>query len=179
MSFLLKLFRRRTKEVDITICGLANAGKTTIVKYLETGRFVDTQPTMGINRGETIQVEKLEINIFDLGGQEDFQVLWPEVNEKSDGIVYVVDKSDLMNFEQSKVTFQNIVETQIHEDVVVLVLLHKSDLPDGMERNRFIKEFGLLEIPYKWACYETSAKTGANIFESFRWFFEQLQKEDK
>ncbi|MHA1187761.1 MAG: ADP-ribosylation factor-like protein, partial [Candidatus Heimdallarchaeota archaeon] len=49
MSFLRNLFRRRTKEVDISICGLANAGKTTIVKYLETGRFVETQPTMGIN----------------------------------------------------------------------------------------------------------------------------------
>ncbi|MHA1356316.1 MAG: ADP-ribosylation factor-like protein [Candidatus Heimdallarchaeota archaeon] len=39
MSFLRNLFRRRTKEVDISICGLANAGKTTIVKYLETGRY--------------------------------------------------------------------------------------------------------------------------------------------
>jgi len=39
------------------------------------------------------------------------------------------------------------------------------------------KEFGLLELSYKWACYETSAKTGENIFESFRWFFEQLKDE--
>jgi len=76
MSFFQKLFRRRIKEVDITICGLANAGKTAIVKYLELGRFVETQPTMGINRGESIQIEKMEINIFDLGGQEDFRALW-------------------------------------------------------------------------------------------------------
>lgn len=178
MAFLLKLFKRKLKEVDITICGLANAGKTTIIKYLETGRFVDTQPTMGINRGETIQVDKLEINIFDLGGQDDFQVLWPEVNEKSDGVVFVVDKSDVMNFGNAKEAFHNIIESQIHKDVTVLVLLHKADLPDGMERNQFIKEFDLLDIPYKWACYETSAKTGSNIFDSFRWFFEQLKEEN-
>ena len=177
MSFLRNLFKRRVKEVDVTVCGLANAGKTTIVKYLETGRFVETQPTMGINRGETIKVEKLEINIFDLGGQEDFRVLWPEVNEKSDGVVFVVDKSDIMNFEDARQTFHNIIEAQIHKDVVVLILLHKCDLPDGMERNRFIKEFDLLDIPYKWACYETSAKTGENICESFRWFFDQLKDE--
>lgn len=161
------------REIDITVCGLANAGKTTIVKYLETGRFVETQPTMGINRGETIQFERLEINIFDLGGQEDFQILWPEVNEKSDGVVFVVDKNDFMNFDTARETFHNIIDTQINKDVVVLILLHKCDVPDGMERNRFIKEFGLLKLPYKWACYETSAKTGENIFESFRWFFEQ------
>ncbi|MHA1244850.1 MAG: ADP-ribosylation factor-like protein [Candidatus Heimdallarchaeota archaeon] len=177
MSFLRNLFRRRTKEVDISICGLANAGKTTIVKYLETGRFVETQPTMGINRGETINVEKLEINIFDLGGQEDFRVLWPEVNEKSDGVVFVVDRHDMMNFEVARDTFRNIVDSQIEKDVVVLILLHKSDLPGGIPRSQFIQEFGLGNLAYKWAVYETSAKTGENVFESFRWFFESLKEE--
>jgi len=177
LSFLRNLFKRKLREVDITICGLANAGKTTIVKYLETGRFVETQPTMGINRGETIQLEKLEFNIFDLGGQDDFRVLWPEVNEKSDGVVFVVDKSDFIKFEEAKETFQNIIEAQIQKEVVVLILLHKSDLENGMERSRFIKDFGLLELPYKWACYETSAKTGENIFEAFKWFFDQLKEE--
>ncbi|MHA1629978.1 MAG: ADP-ribosylation factor family protein [Candidatus Heimdallarchaeota archaeon] len=175
MSFFRKIFKRK-KEVNITLCGLANAGKTTIVKYLETGEFVKTQPTMGINRGETIRIEKLEINIWDMGGQDDFRVLWPEVNEKSDGVVFVVDKNDVMKFEEAYKAFQEIVEHQIHDDVIVLVLLHKADLPEGMDRSRFIQEFGLVDLPFKWACYETSAKTGQNIFESFKWFFEQLKE---
>jgi len=132
---------------------------------------------MGINRGETIRIEKLEINIWDMGGQDDFRVLWPEVNEKSDGVVFVVDKSDVMKFDEAHKAFQEIVERQIHDDVIVLVLLHKADLPDGMERSRFIQEFGLVNLTFKWACYETSAKTGENIFESFKWFFEQLKEE--
>jgi len=146
------------------------------VKYLETGEFVKTQPTMGINRGETIRIEKLEINIWDMGGQDDFRVLWPEVNEKSDGVVFVVDKNDVMKFEEAYKAFQEIVEHQIHDDVIVLVLLHKADLLEGMDRSRFIQEFGLVDLPFKWACYETSAKTGQNIFESFKWFFEQLKE---
>lgn len=177
MSFLRRLFKRKIKEIDITICGLASAGKTTIVKYLETGSFVETQPTMGINRGETIQIEKLEINVFDLGGQEDFRVLWPEVNENSDGVVFVVDKHDTMKFDEARLTFQEIVKSQIHKDVVVLILLHKNDIPGGMDRSKFIQEFGLIDLSYKWACYETSAKTGENIFEGFRWFFDQLMEE--
>ena len=177
MSFLRNLFRRRMKEVNVTLCGLANAGKSTIVKYIETGQFIETQPTMGINRGETIHFEKLEINIFDLGGQDDFQVLWPEVNEKSDGVVFVVDKHDYMSFGKAKEAFKEIIEHQIHEDVTVLVLLHKSDIDGGMERSQFIQDFDLVNLEYKWACYETSAKTGDNIFDSFKWFFENL-KED-
>ena len=174
MSFLSRLFRRQIREVDITFCGLASAGKTTIVKYLETGEFVETQPTMGINRGETIRVEKLQINVFDLGGQEDFRQLWPEVNERSDGIVFVVDRSDRMNFENAKNVFKNIIETQIEKDITILILLHKCDL-DGIDKNILIQEFGLLNLPYNWACYETSAKTGQNIFESFVWFFDSLK----
>lgn len=113
---------------------------------------------MGINRAETISIDELEFNIFDLGEQDDFQVLWPEINEKSDGVVFVVDKSDLMNFEKIRQTFENIIEAQIQKDVIVLVLLNKSDIPDGMDRSQFIKEFDLLNLPYKWACYEISPK---------------------
>ncbi len=176
MSFLLNLFRSKNREVDVTICGLDNAGKTTIVKYLETGEFVETQPTMGINRGESIHSGKIEINVFDLGGQEDFRQLWSEVNEKSDGIVYVVDKTDVMRFEESYNVFHNVLKSQLHKDIKILVLLHKSDEPEGLERNRFIKEFGLLEMPFQWACYETSAKTGENIYEAFKWFVESLKE---
>ncbi|MFW9924099.1 MAG: ADP-ribosylation factor-like protein [Candidatus Thorarchaeota archaeon] len=173
---LARLFKKRVREVDITFCGLASVGKTTIVKYLETGEFVETQPTMGVNRGETIRLDKLQINLYDLGGQEDFRQLWAEINEKSNGVVFVVDKTDMMNFEESKRVFHNIIETQIHQDIVILVLLHKSDLPGGMSRAQFIQDFGLLNLTYKWACYETSAKTGENLFESFVWFFESLKE---
>lgn len=175
MSFLLRLFRSKTRQTNITVCGLDAAGKSTIIKYLETGQFVDTSPTMGVNH-EKIVLPNLEINVFDLGGQEDFRPMWHEVNEKSDGIVFVVDKSDILRFEEAKRAFDNIISTQIQKDVTVLVLLHKSDLPDGMERSKFIDEFGLSDLQYNWACYTTSAKTGENIFESFRWFVDELKE---
>ncbi|MBD3191821.1 MAG: GTP-binding protein [Candidatus Heimdallarchaeota archaeon] len=175
MSFLMRLFRNKTQQTNITVCGLDAAGKTTIMKYLETGEFVDTSPTMGINH-EKIVLPKLQVNVFDLGGQEDFRPMWHEVNEKSDGIVFVVDKTDVLRFEEAKQAFDNIISTQVQNDVTVLVLLHKNDLPNGMERSKFIDEFGLSTLDYDWACYSTSAKTGENIFESFKWFVNELKE---
>ncbi|NHJ49347.1 MAG: GTP-binding protein [Asgard group archaeon] len=175
MSFLLKLFRNRTRQMNITICGLDGAGKTTIVKYLDSGRFVDTSPTLGINH-ETLQLPKLQLNIFDLGGQTDFRGMWHEVNEKSDGVVFVVDRSNLMRLEEAKGVFKNIVETQVHEDVTILILLHKSDLEEGITRADFIHEFELTTLGYNWACFETSAINGANIYDSFKWFIDQLKE---
>ena len=126
MSFLLKLFRNKQRQMNITICGLDNAGKTTVIKFLDTGEFVETSPTMGINH-ETIDLPKIQLNIFDLGGQADFRGMWHEVNEKSDGVVFVIDRSNEFRFDEARQVFDNVVTSQVHDDVTILVLLNKSD----------------------------------------------------
>ena len=173
MSFLQRLFRSRTKHADITICGLDDAGKTTILKFLETGEFVETTPTMGVNR-ETLHLPNLQINVFDLAGQEDFRNMWHNINEKSNGIVFVVDRANVMRFSEAKEVFEQTVHAQLDQDIVVLILLNKSDVPDVIEKSLFIEEFNLLDLPFKWAVFETSAKTGDGIFQAFKWFVDEF-----
>jgi len=88
----------------MTICGLDKAGKTTLLNYLVKGTFIETIPTMGVNR-ETINFPKLRLNIFDLGGQEDFRGLWNQINEKSDALVFVVDSTDIVRLKEAKENF--------------------------------------------------------------------------
>ena len=173
MSFLQRLFRSKTKHADITICGLDDAGKTTILKFLETGEFVDTTPTMGVNR-ETLHLPNLQVNVFDLAGQEDFRNMWHNINEKSDGIVFVVDRSNIMRFEEAREVFQQTVSAQLGNELNILILLNKSDVPDVIEKSQFIEEFNLLDLPFKWAVFETSARTGDGIFNAFKWFVDEF-----
>ncbi|NHJ84503.1 MAG: GTP-binding protein [Asgard group archaeon] len=177
MSFLKTLFKSRTKHVNMTICGLDKAGKTTILNYLVKGEYYETLPTMGVNR-DTIDFPKLRINVFDLGGQEDFRGLWNQINEKSDSLVFVVDSTDSFRLHESKEIFYNIINTQINEGIPVLILLNKVDLENRISRSDFLNEFELLqnELPFSWACYETSAKTGLGIFDSFSWFIQTLKE---
>lgn len=177
MSFLLKLFKPRTKHVNITICGLDKAGKTTIVRYLVAGEHKDTVPTLGVNR-EIIDLPKLQMDIFDLGGQEDFRALWADVNEKSDGLIYVVDSSDIIRLEESKDIFHNIINTQIDGRIPVMILLNKSDLINRITRPEFMKTFELFELEkVSWACFETSALTGDGLYEAFKWFIDCFQED--
>lgn len=173
MGFLQNLFKSRTKHADITICGLDDAGKTTILRFLETGEFVDTTPTMGVNR-ETLHLPGLQINVFDLAGQEDFRNMWHSINEKSDGIVFVVDRSNAMRFQEAKEVFQSTLNAQLGNDLVLLVLLNKSDVHDVIEKSEFITQFGFHELPFKWGIFETSARTGEGIFNAFRWFVDEF-----
>ena len=178
MSFLLKLFKKKTKAINLTICGLDSAGKTTFVNYLIHGEFRDTAPTMGINR-KSLSFPKLDMHLFDLGGQEDFRPLWSDINEKSNALIYVVDSTDYIRFEQTKEIFHQILDAQIDSEIPVLILLHKVDLPDRMERIEFTRNFGLTEMnmSHTWAVFETSAKTGQGIVESMSWFMDLLGEE--
>ena len=175
MSLIQRLFKK-VKNVNITICGLDQAGKTTIINYLVKGEFVDTIPTMGINK-ETIDFPKLKMNVFDLGGQIDFRGMWSSVNERSDALVYVVDSTDQFRLQETKEIFYKIIETQINPEIPVLILLNKIDIGNRISRYDFIKDFNLDDFhQMKWVCYETSAKTGEGIYEAFHWFVSQLQE---
>ncbi|NHJ85861.1 MAG: GTP-binding protein [Asgard group archaeon] len=175
MSFLLNLFKKKTKNVNLTICGLDSAGKTAFVNYLIHGEFRETAPTMGISR-KSLSFPKLDIHVFDMGGQEDFRPMWSDINEKSNALIYVVDSTDHLRFEETKEIFHQILTTQIDSEIPVLILLHKVDLPDRMGRIEFTRNFGLLdaEMAYTWAVFETSAVTGQGIVESMTWFMNLL-----
>ena len=177
MSFLLKLFKSKTKHVNITICRLDKAGKTTIVRYIVAGTHKETIPTMGVNR-EVIDLPKLQMDIYDLGGQEDFRGLWGEINEKADGLIYVVDSSDFARFEETKEIFYNIISSQINQLIPVMILLNKADLENRITRPEFMRQFGLFELEnVKWSCFETSALTGLGLYEAFKWFIDCFQED--
>ncbi|MFW9922650.1 MAG: ADP-ribosylation factor family protein [Candidatus Thorarchaeota archaeon] len=170
MSILQRLFRNKVKNVNLTICGLDKAGKTTLINYLIHGEFRNTIPTNGLNR-EKINLPKLHIDIFDLGGQSEFRPIWSDYNENSDGLIYVVDIADRERLNESKEVFHNILNSQINPNIPVLVLLNKCDLPDKIALIDFIHEFKLNDpsLGINWAIFETSTKTGEGVLDSMGW----------
>lgn len=170
MSIFQRLFRNRTKNVNLTICGLDKAGKTTILGYLFHGEFKETIPTHGLNR-EKITLPKLNIDVFDLGGQEEFRPIWSDYNEQSDGLIYVVDATDRERVGESKAIFHDLINTQINRSIPVLILLNKCDIFDKMPILEFIKEFSLNDpnLEINWAVFETSALTGEGLLNAMGW----------
>ena len=118
------------------------------------------------------------MNVIDLGGQIDFRGMWNQINEKADALVFVIDSTDTVRLQEAKDIFYNIVNAQINENIPVLILLNKIDLPTRMSRSDFIREFDLVNVTgnITWTCYETSAKTGEGVFDAFRWFIQKLKE---
>jgi ADP-ribosylation factor-like protein 8 len=65
-----------SKQVEISIVGLHNAGKSTLMGVLADGGFdEDTIPTIGFNF-KRMKKGSVYLNVWDLGGQLRFRESW-------------------------------------------------------------------------------------------------------
>lgn len=66
MNWVRELFFGR--ELEIALVGLQNAGKTTLVNTMATGKFEeDTIPTIGFNF-RSVKKGKVALKMWDVGG---------------------------------------------------------------------------------------------------------------
>lgn len=102
-TLLSGLYRHITQKDQyyILILGLDNAGKTTYLEQTQT-RFNKNYKstnlsrittTVGLNIGK-IDVGKMRFNFWDLGGQEELQLLWDKYYAECHAVVYMIDSAE-------------------------------------------------------------------------------------
>eukprot|EP01017_Pseudomicrothorax_dubius_P040460 TRINITY_DN6329_c0_g2_i4.p1 TRINITY_DN6329_c0_g2~~TRINITY_DN6329_c0_g2_i4.p1 ORF type:complete len:115 (+),score=19.48 TRINITY_DN6329_c0_g2_i4:124-468(+) len=102
-----KLFGK--EEMRILILGLDNAGKTTILYKLRLNEVVQTVPTIGFNL-ETVKVDNLVLQVWDLGGQTAIRPYWRSYYPNTNAIIYVIDSVDKERIEISKQELMMILQ---------------------------------------------------------------------
>ena len=174
MGFLAKLFGKVDKKINIAMCGLDNAGKTSILGYLKKGEFHETIATMGVNY-EKLKLGKLDLSVMDLGGQEVFRHFWPTYIERADILVFVVDSSDIQRISLAKDVFLKALKNLGNENIPILILATKQDLPNICSLAYIIHLFQLTSMFERTVHIQrTSIKTGLGIFEAFQWIHDQV-----
>ncbi|MFX1492990.1 MAG: ADP-ribosylation factor-like protein [Promethearchaeota archaeon] len=126
------------KEQKVIVVGLANAGKTTILKkfggQIGIKDLARLNPTKGVERQEIITPD-LALIIWDFGGQQEYREVYLQDPQKYflkvDLIIYVIDLQDPEKFDESIRYFGKIVENieKLEEKPYILVFIHKYD-PD-------------------------------------------------
>ncbi|KAJ8416037.1 hypothetical protein AAFF_G00380590 [Aldrovandia affinis] len=142
------------QSLHVVVIGLDAAGKTSLLYRLKLREFVKTIPTKGFNT-EKIKVavgnsRSTTFQVWDVGGQEKLRPLWKSYTRRTDGLVFVVDSTEVERMEEAKVELHKITRTSENQGVPVLLLANKQDLPAALS---------VAEVEKALALHELSAST--------------------
>ena len=153
-------------KAKILMLGLDAAGKTTILYNMKLGETVTTTPTIGFNV-ETVKYNKLEFNVWDIGGQTKIRNLWSYYFDVTDALIYVLDASDEDRINEAKETLEGVLNHQALRNVPVLVLANKMDMAQ-LKPAQLVEKMGLHTLRGReWNLQPTCALTGEGITEGF------------
>jgi len=134
-------------NTKITFVGLDNAGKTSIIQFLQK-KLTLGEPIVPTKKAEVssqeISLLGLNITHWDLGGQEQYRTLYFQNKKKyfSDVpiLIFVIDIKDKVRYDTALAYLKKVMETlkEFGNETKILVLFHKYD-PNSVEISDLLK----------------------------------------
>ncbi|KAK6924367.1 Small GTPase superfamily, ARF/SAR type [Dillenia turbinata] len=197
---IIRKIKRKEKEMRILTVGLDNSGKTTIVLKINGEDTSVISPTLGFNI-KTITYNKYTLNIWDIGGQRTIRSYWRNYFEQTDGLVWVVDSSDLRRLDDCKMELDNLLKEEFLNELIVgifatsghycsfcfgflqrlsgaslLILANKQDIQGALTAAEIAKVLNLeaMDKTRHWKIVGCSAYTGEGLLEGLDWLVQDI-----
>jgi len=158
----------------VLLLGLDSAGKTTILYSLKCGEPVKTVPTIGFNI-EQVNYRGLELNIWDVGGQDKLRDLWRHYYPGTNGIIFVVDSADKTRLSTAKEELHLLMNEHELQYATLVVVANKQDLPNALKKDEVAKALELDKISRKNECFEACAKENRGLTDALDWLTQNMQ----
>lgn len=168
-SVFAQLFNQK-KDTRMLMLGLDNAGKTTILHRLQLGEVVTTIPTVGFNV-EQLEFGKMNMTVWDIGGQMKIRPLWRHYFHGTQGLIFVVDSNDVERVDSedgdsAKEELHRLLVDSDLKGVPLLILANKQDLPRAMSVANLTQALGLHNIRDRpWFIQSCIANKGDGLYE--------------
>eukprot|EP00245_Coleochaete_scutata_P005427 TRINITY_DN1894_c0_g1_i1.p1 TRINITY_DN1894_c0_g1~~TRINITY_DN1894_c0_g1_i1.p1 ORF type:complete len:186 (+),score=44.42 TRINITY_DN1894_c0_g1_i1:70-627(+) len=168
LNWLRSLFFKQ--EMELSLIGLQNAGKTSLVNVVATGGYSeDMIPTVGFNM-RMVSKGNVTIKLWDLGGQPRFRSMWERYCRGVSAIVYVVDAADHDNVPNSRIELHDLLSKPSLAGIPLLVLGNKVDKPEALSKDALIDRMDLRSLTDREvACYMISCKNMTHIDSVIDW----------
>lgn len=128
----------------ISIVGFSGVGKTTIKNLIKEGEIpLQHIPTMSGDM-TTVQIGKLQFQLFDFAGQEQFKYLWKGFIKGSNAVLVVTDSTPI-NVEKSRF-FINLRNDEAPY-AFIAIIGNKQDLDSAMKIENIENILGLKTYP--------------------------------
>lgn len=168
LNWLRSLFFKQ--EMELSLVGLQNAGKTSLVNAIATGGYSeDMIPTVGFNMRKVTK-GNVTIKLWDLGGQRRFRSMWERYCRGVSAILYVVDAADRDSIPISRSELHDLLKKPSLAGIPVLVLGNKIDKSEALPEQVLVEQLGLNSITDREvSCYRISCKESVNIDAVINW----------
>eukprot|EP00892_Ulva_mutabilis_P007004 jgi/Ulvmu1/4676/UM002_0407.1 len=168
IEWLQSLFWRR--EMELAMIGPNNAGKSTLVEVLASGTFnQDFMATVGFEMRK-ITKGRVNMKVWDVGGQPRFRSMWERYCRGVNAIVYVVDSADIGKIDEARKLLHDLMQRPSLQDIPLLVLGNKNDLDQSLSAADLTTQMQLQELPCReFAIYSISCKAQTNIQQVLDW----------
>uniref|UniRef100_A0A7E4UNR1 ADP-ribosylation factor-related protein 1 n=1 Tax=Panagrellus redivivus TaxID=6233 RepID=A0A7E4UNR1_PANRE len=195
------------EEYFITILGLDDAGKTTLLERIKA-IFNDSAmvpasritPTIGMNIGK-VDHRRIRLNFWDVGGQAELQTLWDKYIDECHAIIFVIDASTSDRIAESLDAFRKVIAFERVGHMPLLILFNKCDgnetankTDDDSETDTDIKDATTTaaldnlrqeladtrdneSTDGEFAIMSVSAIEGANVERSIKWLAEAITRQ--
>ncbi|XP_054789972.1 ADP-ribosylation factor-like protein 8c isoform X2 [Prosopis cineraria] len=156
--------------MELSLVGLQNAGKTSLVNAIATGGYSeDMIPTIGFNMRKVTK-GNVTIKLWDLGGQRRFRTMWERYCRGVSAIVYVVDAANRDSIPVSKSELHDLLMKPSMSEIPLLVLGNKIDKSEALSKQALVEQLGLESIKDREVCcYMISCKDSINIDVVVNW----------
>lgn len=169
---LSQLYWRFSEPRMILVCGLDNAGKTSLVNHLR-GLKMPTVPTLGFN-ADVVDLGIAKFSMFDVCGQDTRRTMWPMFFAHAHALIYVVDSNDLSRLYESGQEFLKIRKHPQFPDIPMLVLANKQDESRASTPAQVMRAMRLDNEARPWHVCGTAIRDGEGVDSGLQWLSLQV-----
>lgn len=174
-----------SSTVQLTMIGLDQSGKTTLLYRLKYDQYSNTTPTIGFNcekvKCDSGAAKGTTFTIWDVGGADKTRPLWRAYIRSSEGVIFVVDSVDHERIEEAKLELLKLIRCSDNPGLPILVVANKQDMPGSVEPAALAKMLGLNELPPSqlWSVLGACAITGEGLSDAIEAMYELVLKRRK
>jgi ADP-ribosylation factor-like protein 4 len=174
-----------SSSVQLTMIGLDQSGKTTLLYRLKYDQYTNTTPTIGFNcekvKCEVGSAKGTTFTIWDIGGADKTRPLWRAYIRSSKGIIFVVDSVDHERIEEAKLELTKLMHCSDNPGLPILVIANKQDRPGSLDCETVGRQLGLHELPPSqlWSLFGACAITGEGLSDAIDAMYELVLKRRK
>lgn len=157
----------------VLLLGLDGAGKTTALHAMKCGERVHTVPTIGFNV-ESVTYQGIDLNIWDVGGQDNLRDLWRHYYPGTNGLMFIVDSADRDRIHEAKRELHLLMQELELRYTSLIVIANKQDLPNAFSIEQITQELELNKIERKHKCFAATAISNEGIGEAMDWLIASM-----